>query len=225
MHFDPQFDWLCKESIETAAGHAKKLIQAYYAHAAEAQSKPAATYFLEKFPTNTALLLRNVYAGTRQIFLLRDPRDAVCSILDFMEREGKLDTMVRDGMTREDFIEAELKLCVARYRTYCRDWSEDKRIIIAYEDLIRTPGTALLKILSALRLDASESVIAQMLDGRDAALFGRHATSKTPAASIGRWRRDLSPQMQAKADEICAELPNQVDHVDVLSIQKAGAPA
>jgi hypothetical protein len=216
---DAYFDWLCKEGIEIAALHTKQMIQAYYSHAAHGQSKPGARYFLEKFPNTYSALFRNVYAGTKEVFLARDPRDAVCSILAFHERQSRLHEMIPEGTTSEQFIEKELRGSLARYKTYLRNWPEGDRIIVTYEDLVQNPRPVLQRILAALELDASDATITRMLEDAadDGALFERHTTSKSPAASIGRWRRELSPEMLAQVEKICVGFFEEFGYETTLS--------
>jgi hypothetical protein len=67
-------------------------------------------------------------------------------------------------------------------------------IVIRYEDLVQAPVEALRRINAFI--GTTTAVPIQPNDRTD--LFQGHATSASPAASVGRWRDDLA------ADEITA---------------------
>ena len=62
-------------------------------------------------------------------------------------------------------------------------------MLVRYEDLIARTAETLAAIYRFLALDIQHDPT--KLD-QDDALFARHATSLTPAASIGRWKTDLT---------------------------------
>ena len=65
-----------------------------------------------------------------------------------------------------------------------------------YEDLVRDPGAVLTGLLTRLELDASPTTVANVLAAAEAPELRGHGSSSSPVASIGRWRQDLSPEMQ-----------------------------
>jgi hypothetical protein len=68
--------------------------------------------------------------------------------------------------------------------------------LIRYEDLVTEPGSVLAGLLSRLGLDASPATVAALLAATQAPELQGHGSSRSPAASIGRWRQDLPPERQ-----------------------------
>jgi hypothetical protein len=70
---------------------------------------------------------------------------------------------------------------------------------VRYESLVRDPATVLAGMLEYLDLDSSPGAIEELLGRADAETpdGGRHRTAKSPAESIGRWRRELDADMKA----------------------------
>jgi hypothetical protein len=78
--------------------------------------------------------------------------------------------------------------------------------LIRYEELVRDPGSVLTGLLDRLGLDASPATVADLLTAADAPELKGHGSSSTPTLSIGRWRKDLSPEMQKNIVERFSEL-------------------
>ena len=74
---------------------------------------------------------------------------------------------------------------------------------VGYDQRIDRPADSVGALFAYLDLDGSEATVAGVLSraSRDTAELRGHRTSDSPAASIGRWRHDLSPALQA----VCAE--------------------
>ncbi|RQH24138.1 hypothetical protein [Okeania hirsuta] len=58
-----------------------------------------------------------------------------------------------------------------------------------------------------LNLDNSNSTISKILEtaSEDTPQLKKHRTSANPQESIGRWRNDLEPSLQALCTEVCQE--------------------
>jgi hypothetical protein len=78
--------------------------------------------------------------------------------------------------------------------------------LLRYEDLVREPATTLLPLLTPLGLDAAPETVARLIAAADAPELRGHGTSGSPAASIGRWRTDLSPELRAAVQETFGDL-------------------
>jgi hypothetical protein len=70
-----------------------------------------------------------------------------------------------------------------------------------YEDVIADPATALAAILSHAGIESSPALIASMIAQASSRSeeMEMHRTTPTQDESIGRWRRDLPPELQAAA--------------------------
>src|SRR5207247_7790815 len=80
-------EWLRTENIVELAEACQRRLDAFYRVAARAAGKPFATFFTEKYgPGFVPVILRELYPRAREIFLVRDPRDQLGSMLSWNER-------------------------------------------------------------------------------------------------------------------------------------------
>ncbi|MBK7671900.1 MAG: sulfotransferase [bacterium] len=148
-------------------------------------------YYSEK-NLGPAWLVREARPDTREIFLVRDPRDMICSTLAFNEKRG--DT----GFGRQD-VATDLEY-VAHRAAMARPWvlepwlaRRDDAYLVRYEDLVQDGEAMLAGIFRYLDLDDAPGIIKGALASVAAASddLRKHMTTDSPAASIGRWRHDL----------------------------------
>ncbi len=172
---------------EVPTGYAtlfRQFIKDFYATLAKAQGKQSAPYFCEKGDLDEAAVLgsRLFFDTVKDIVIVRDPRDLLCSAIAFWKLQP----------------ETALKMLastVARLTQIARHAGPDT-IVIRYEDLVREPvrtRQALSRFLDLDLLSHPETAAEVVPDS--------HRTSSDPAASIGRWRNDLTPQ-QVEACEL-----------------------
>jgi hypothetical protein len=69
--------------------------------------------------------------------------------------------------------------------------------LLRYEDLILEPKRTLTDVTEYLELDSAPETIDEVIDraARQGADTDAHRTTPDPSSSIGRWRRDLSPEL------------------------------
>ena len=68
--------------------------------------------------------------------------------------------------------------------------------MVRYEDLVLREQQTLERLFGSIGLD-----YAPVADpDEESRLFSRHATSKSPAASIGRWKEDLTDAEKEQAN-------------------------
>jgi hypothetical protein len=161
----------------------RDLIAKFYTTLAGAQGKPAASIFCEKGDIDEASRrgARLFFGTVREIVLIRDPRDLLCSAMAFwnLAAEEALDVL-RSGLSRLARI---IRL------------AGPDTLVIRYEDLLLDPTGSRLAIAKFIGLEQPPQP-AEATGG----LFERHGTAGNPAASIGRWKRDLSPELIAACD-------------------------
>jgi hypothetical protein len=165
-----------------------ELIDTYYQKIADATSKPSATLFAEKIGTVGQVLdaASFMFGHVREILLVRDPRDIICSSKSFWNREFMESVKSLKGQ----FIG------MARPR----DARSVHQHVVRYEDLLLRPQQTMGDLFSALGLrpvETNPNVLAE------ADVFARHATSTSPAETISRWQRDLTAE---QAEIATAEL-------------------
>jgi acyl carrier protein len=164
---------------EVPTGYAtlfRQFIVDFYATLATAQGKQAAPYFCEKGDLDEAAVLgaRLFFDRVKDIVIVRDPRDLLCSAIAFWK-------------LRPEMALKMLASTVSRLARLARHAGPDT-IVIRYEDLVREPvptRQALSRFLDLDLLSQPETEAAVIPDS--------HRTSSDPAASIGRWRNDLTP--------------------------------
>ena len=82
-------DWLGSDAVESLAELCRSRIDAVYSRIADLFDRPDATYFTEKFqPDAVPELVWELYPNAREIVLVRDFRDMLCSMLAFNAKRG-----------------------------------------------------------------------------------------------------------------------------------------
>ena len=148
------------------------------------------------------MILSELYPGAGEVFLVRDFRDMIASMLAANERRGN----ERFGRTASDTDEQ----FVRRFRRFAANlaasWKRRsaRAHLVRYEDLLRQPRETVVGLIEHLGLEATDDALVRMIDSlgrREEALEG-HITSTSPEASIGRWRRDLAPELRNVTEEV-----------------------
>jgi hypothetical protein len=194
-------EWLAGENVSELARFCRERIDGFYREAVEADARARAAYFAEKlWPGSSAQgMLRELYAGAREVFLVRDFRDLACSVLAY-GRERGAPLFGRESVdSDEDYVRGPLLGVARAMRETWRSRSRDSHVL-RYEDLVLRPSEALASLLSYLELDVDDDVIAGMLAGAPER-GGGHQTAESAAASVGRWRRELTPTQLAAFED------------------------
>jgi hypothetical protein len=192
--------WSGSDYLANLLAFCQKSIDDWYLATADAQDEPTAplVFFAEKhFPDLFPRLLRDLYPGAREIFLVRDFRDMIASMLVYNAKKGSGDF----GRDRVESDDAWLDYLRQNFTVLRSAWQErgDPDSLIRYEDLIRDdPAATLGRLVDRLGLDASPATVARLVAAAAAPELQGHGSSSSPVASIGRWRQDLSPEMQGK---------------------------
>jgi GT2 family glycosyltransferase len=204
----PIRDWTERASIESLADFCRQRVQEFYRRVAQVQRRDGARFFVEKNPLNffSRTLTFELFPGAREIFLVRDLRDMICSIFAHNERTGQPGFGREHVRSDEEFvlwIRAAAEEMLAARRERARE-----ALLVRYEDLITAAPDTLERILSFLEVEADAATCRLIAgSGRSADPIERHhMTSDTAESSVGRWRRDLSPRMQEACNEAFREL-------------------
>jgi hypothetical protein len=154
----------------------RDFILAFYATLAAAQGKPSARYFCEKGDIDDAAVqgARLFFDVVKDIVIVRDPRDLLCSAIAFWK------------LSPETAMQM-LLTTIPRLTRIVRQAGADT-MVVRYEDLVREPIGTRRELSRFLDMD----LLGQPATGD--LIPDSHRTSRGPAASIGRWRDDLTPQ-------------------------------
>ncbi|MGH2614511.1 MAG: sulfotransferase family protein, partial [Thermomicrobiales bacterium] len=201
--------WSGSAYVEELAAFCQRSIDGWYlaTAAAQGQAVEPLVYFAEKhFPDVYPRLMRELYPAARELFLVRDFRDMVASMRSYNERKGFDDFGRNKAGSDEEWL-AYLRQTFLVLRNAWRDRGEP-RSLVRYEDLVRDAAGTLRPLLDALGLDANANIMAAMIAAAapGAPELRGHGTTASPQASIGRWRNDLSPEMQATVQEAFGDL-------------------
>jgi len=133
--------------------------------------------------------------------VVRDPRDVVASMIAFGGRSGPRAFGRSPDDTDDEWIAGLLRTFAARIDTMLAPSADSTRL--RYEDFaVDLHATAdLLGERLGVHLDA-EAALAPRLDN--------HVTAPSTEESIGRWRRDLSPDL---ADAIWSALGSRLENL------------
>ena len=158
-------------------------VREYYRRLAADRGKGAVPYFAEKnnnLHKPSRMFVRRVFPLVREIVIVRDPRDVLCSHMAyFSSSEDKAFTQLSHS---------------CRQLASLADNEGGDLCVIRYEDMVR--GDAETFELLSKFLGATVQPVESKAGEK---MFTQHATSDTPEASIGRWRRDLPPEIRERS--------------------------
>jgi hypothetical protein len=207
--------WSGSTYVRDLAAFCQRSIDGWYlaTAAAQGEAEDALIFFAEKhFPDSYPRLLRELYPAARELFLVRDFRDMIASMRAYNARKGFGDFGRETAQSDAAWL-AELRRGVVALRDA---WGErgDMTTLVRYEDLVRDPVSTLPPLLASLGLDAAPETVSRLIA---AAAPGTpelrgHGTAASPGASIGRWRRDLPPELLAAIEETFGDLLQEFDY-------------
>jgi Sulfotransferase family len=202
-------DWLGAGYVEELIAFFAGRIDALQSRIATATGKTRATYFIEKFPPVffAQRMLWEVYPRTKEVFLVRDFRDVLCSILDFEGKRGSPWYPIARPANAVEVVRGPLGDEVMHLLMSWRERSADAHLL-RYEDLVLDPAGALSALLDYLGVDGAPKTIDGMIAAAsdlDPRLRDEHTTSGSPRESVGRWRTELDPPLVAICDEMLGD--------------------
>lgn len=202
-------EWFGREYVERLARFAQTSVDEWYARVARAQGQAAPAYFAEKhqWPNYIPVLIWELYPDAKEIFLVRDFRDMVFSILAFDRQRGYSGFGRPEGRSDEDYVRMELREMALNLR---KSWvtRRDRAHLVRYEDLVRHPHETAKGILEYLELDTSPDRIGQLLAAGsvESEELRLHRTSQKAEESIGRWRREGDESFRELCNEAFADI-------------------
>jgi hypothetical protein len=216
---DPALDRrLASRRAEELAGFCQRQIDALYAEIAAGSEIAGGSestggygpsesaepvYFAEKLMMrgNIPDLVWELYRAPKEIVLVRDFRDVICSILAFIEKRGHTGW----GRDRADSDAEWIRQFASQAEAIRRQWEmrADQVHLVRYEDLILRPAETAGSLLAYLDLPARAEHARKLLDDAARGMPGvdQHRTASDANSSVGRWARDLSPELQSVCEE------------------------
>jgi hypothetical protein len=194
--------WFGSDHVEVLAGFCQNRLDAFYVQAAQKEGREVPRYFAEKCVPGTARLLGELYPDGREIILVRDFRDRICSILDYNEkRQHQLWGRDKASNDEEWFVHLRNEA-----QDLLENWQQrqTQAHLVRYEDLILRPEETMTGIAEYLGVDSRPGTISETLNRAHETspqAQERHRTASSVQESVGRWKRELTPEQQS----LCAE--------------------
>jgi Sulfotransferase domain len=155
-------------------------------------SRPSACVIVEKLGLKLELGLLGGLFNTRPIFLVRDPRDILLSMRDFNQRRGVYDFHQEQAKNFSELLYALSSSLMQLSGLHDRHPGE--KMLVRYEDLVRDPTGVLTRILQFIGITSSAAESKRIVES--AAVHTQHITADSPAASVGRWKTELTASEQ-----------------------------
>jgi hypothetical protein len=198
---EPVQEWLGGEAVEALAAVSQQRIDALYDRIAATTGAGAEHFFAEKSSLRVSEVAAELYPDGRELFLVRDFRDMLCSVFAYNEKRG----VTGFGRAQEG-SDVEYVSRLGRWAaSLAQAWERrrDRAHVVRYEDLVLDPQPALTAALDYSGLDASPRTVKSMVEELDVEIpeLREHPTSKSAGSSIGRWRSELPPELQAASEE------------------------
>ena len=193
---DPEIEyWLGGEGVESLASLCRGQIEVFYRRLALGRSP---RYFVEKYLPHQVVpdLLAEIYPRAREVILVRDFRDILCSVIAFNRKRG-WDAFGRsEGGDDAEYVRTSMRQSVATLAKRLQAEGGRPRLV-RYEDLVLDPEPTLTELFEDLGLANDPELVSATVRRaeEDTAAMDHHRTTSDPAASIGRWRRDLPEEI------------------------------
>jgi hypothetical protein len=197
--FDPQDGlqrWLGSDAVAALAETCTDRIDALYAEAAALRRGTQPRFFAEKHTLRSAALTAELYPDAREVFLVRDFRDMVTSILAFNRKRGVRGFGEGAADDAVDYVDRLAGWATGLVQSFERRRADAH--VLRYEDLIRDPRAALPALLAYLEVDEGKAAVGRMVDalGTEMPELARHRTSPDEHASVGRWQTELDEDLK-----------------------------
>jgi hypothetical protein len=156
----------------------RSMVTKYYHTLAIAKGTVGALYFAEKCELSSTFrsTLRSLFPRLKELVLVRDLRDTYCSYKKYFAHSDVTPEYAMQVIRNS----AETLIGI-------KDANDPDVLFVRYEDCLLNASVALRGIYEFLGLEMGPiSVGADQMK-----LFDIHATSSSPAESIGRWKHDL----------------------------------
>ena len=167
--------------------------------------QPEALYFIEKFLRfKLQSRFHCIYPDSKEIILVRDFRDMLCSVLSFNKRRGYFAFDRQHFKSDLDYIQntkGPNRLLAA--------WRKRKKqaLLVRYEDLVENFEETITGIFEYLEVNTMPSLLKKICKSTPTSSqqFDEHMTSQSHEKSIGRWRKELPSEFITIANEVMGD--------------------
>jgi hypothetical protein len=191
-------EWLGADAVRSLGSTCQERTDAFYLEVAARSEKPDAVHFVEKFLLDPVLLdlSLELFPRGREVILVRDFRDRLSSVFAWNEKRGDHGFGHQEHMSKAEYLTERVRIDASGLLDRWRS-REDEAHLVRYEDLIIEPENTLRSLFEFLGVDADPDLVANTLEvaKRPSGLLNQHRTVSDPVETIGRWRRDLPPEL------------------------------
>lgn len=194
--------WFGNEYQKRLLSLLKDGIQRSYLEEAQKAGKKV-RYFAEKSVifNDCQKTLRYMFRGYRELYLIRDPRAIISSILNFNKQRGSPAFGLDGSRSVAEYVE-HLAVIFREFRDRVKQ-NADSSILLRYEDLVSSPTKELSRIFSKLDI-ASDAHTTHMVVGNTNLLLNKfastHATTTSATASISAWKDSLPDEYRVAVE-------------------------
>ncbi len=202
--------WFNSQFVEQTAILCQRSIEDCYREIANAQDQKTPRYFAEKhIPDEVPGIVWELYPNTREIIVVRDFRDMLCSIRAFNAKRGSIG-FNRDQVDSEEQYIYRLGREVEQLLSSWKN-RRDRICLVRYEDLISKPNEILQGVLTYLGIEAGPSMVEGILRRAlvDTSEMVGHRTSGSAERSIARWHSDLDEDSKLLCGKVFGEALNE----------------
>lgn len=127
----------------------------------------------------------------RSIFLLRDPRDELVSIMSFNKKRGFLSFGWQEDDTEQSYAKRMIHSRKRFMIQFLETVQSPRAITVKYEDLVTNGHHEAQRFSDWLDVELDYDKASS-----NSSVRSEHMTSSDPAASVGRWRKELGQDTQ-----------------------------
>ena len=186
---------LGKTYVERLARFCQTSIDDFYRAVAASQGRPSAERFVEQVqPGPIPRLAWDLYPQAKEVFLVRDLRDLICSAFAFNEKRQT----VGFGRDLHASDEEYVVYVGRRAEQLLSDWKSRSAgsQLVRYEDLATRPEETIEAMLEYLELPRTPAISETMVRAAfESTTLDEHGTSASAREPIGRWRHELRPSL------------------------------
>ena len=189
----------------------KLILNRFYAQVRDPTQK---TIIKELDTWGTSDILTECTNNSRIIFLIRDGRDVIDSLVDarsktgFMTKAVKMTSIPRGNLV---FVSGQSKLWVARNENFLKTfkkYSKNLRYMVKYEDLLKNTFSELKKLYKFIDVEISDEELQKIVEKYSFKNIpekekgsGKFARSASP----GLWRKNFSEKQQKIMNDVMSD--------------------
>ena len=201
---DPAFDWALGDNLDALASFCRGRITSFYQWFSEREARRGARYFVEKLMPvpDIQTRLRELFPQAREVFLVRDPRDMLASIFAFNRKRGDAGFGRAVVASDVDFVSQIAGAMDELAAAWRRRGPTPTRALRAPDAARGRDARGPVRVPRRRQRPATIDAVRHVVAATDPSLVSAHRTVADAAATVGRWRTDLAPDVTEAAETL-----------------------